>query len=359
MSAMSPETVWRKAGAAPIRILMVDDSLVMRSIIERLLDSCADIELVGKTATASGALSFLAENQVDIVLLDHEMPSRKGLDALPDIIGAAKGAHVVMLSSHCQRGSETAVAALSMGASDAIAKPSRGHSSVAFGEDLVRRLRRLAQARSPRPVPNNPIGYRPFPDDFDLKCIGIGASTGGIHTLQDLLSGMRTRPGVPILVTQHLPDTFIPYYARQVARMCDMPVSVARAGEIFLPDHIYIAPGDCSLACSTEGNRARAILVPQRDPVTNARPSVNIMFSAMADCFGKGALGIVLTGIGRDGTAGAGAIVDTGGAVIAQDQESSVVWGMPGSVTRAGLACASLKPKDMFDYIRDHDRDRP
>ena len=330
---------------------MVDDSAVMRSIIERALQDCPDIAVVGKVATTREAFSFLAEQSVDVVLLDHEMPTQKGLDALPAIMEAAKGAHVVMLSSHCQKGSKTAVAALSLGASDALPKPTRAQSSKEFATTLSGRLRRLAASRRVRREAQGRIELRPFPTDFRPECVAIGASTGGIHTLAEFLRAFRRKPLVPLLVTQHLPESFTPYYAQQVARMCDLPVAVAQPGDAFLPGHVYIAPGDGSLSCVRAQNTVRAALVSERDPVTHARPSVNIMFSGLAQSYGASVLGVVLTGMGRDGTAGARDIVEAGGAVIAQDAESSVIWGMPGSVTSAGLACATLHPRDMFDYL--------
>jgi two-component system chemotaxis response regulator CheB len=158
-------------------------------------------------------------------------------------------------------------------------------------------------------------------------------------------------------VTQHLPESFIPYYAQQVSRMCSLPVTVAREGDIFEPDRIYIAPGGASLSCRSDGDVVKAVLDSTRDPLTLARPSVNAMFSALAASYGGGVLGVVFTGIGRDGTAGARKIVENGGVVIAQDRDSSVVWGMPGSVTRAGFTSANLRPGDMYRYI--HDRWAP
>ena len=353
MSALSP-SIARSMTGDPVRVLMVDDSVVTRAAIEQILDECTDIELTGKVATANDAFKFLERHRVDIVLLDHEMPSQSGLDALPAMLEAARGAHIVMLSSHCRRGSKTAVSALSLGASDAIAKPTTGQTVREFADALTKRLRRLGfSRRRPSIVPAEVINYRHVPSDFRLRCIAVGASTGGINSLAEFLGGFRQKPGVPILVTQHLPESFIPYYAQQVSRMCSLPVAVAKEGDRFEADRIYIAPGDASLSCRSEGEVVKAVLDSTRDPLTLARPSVNIMFSALAASYGGGVLGAVFTGIGRDGTAGAREIVETGGAIIAQDRESSVVWGMPGSVTRAGLACANLRPGDMFGYIRE------
>lgn len=348
LQARSP----RARAKAPVRVLMVDDSAVTRSVIGGILDDVADIALVCRAGSPDEAFAFLGRERVDIILLDHEMPGRSGLDALPHMLDAAHDAHVIMLSSHCQRGSKTAVAALSIGASDALAKPSSGHSGLEFAEQLLCRIRRLASARAPRDADAGPMVLRPFPAGFRADCVGIGASTGGIHALAELLSAGLAQPGAPVLITQHLPAPFIPHYAKQVARMCALPVSIAQEGEVLRPDHIYIAPGEASLSCIREGSVVRARLIAERDMLTSARPSVNHMFDGMAQSFGAGALGIILTGIGRDGTAGAQAMVKAGGAIIAQDEASSTVWGMPGSVARQGLASACLAPADMPRYLR-------
>lgn len=359
MTALTPTHKWSYAVKAPVQVLVVDDSVVMRSIIERMFESRPEIKIVRKVSTAKAALEFLSRHSVDIILLDHEMPEQNGLEALPAIIKAAKDAHVVMLSSHCKQGSETAVKALALGASDAIAKPESGNSIPGFSDDLVERLRRLACSGRRKPTETSQYIYRAFPKNFALKCIAIGASTGGIHALRSLLGGYTHKLGVPILVTQHLPESFTPYYVDQVARMSDMPVQVAQSGQTLKADTIYIAPGDKNLACQRHGNHVRVVLKPECDPIAGALPSVNSMFASLAECYGAGALGIVLTGIGRDGSAGADDIVKSGGVILAQDQESSVVWGMPGSVTRSGLACAALPPETMLDHIQRQRGARP
>lgn len=352
MSRHSPLAHWGSVDRAPIKLLIVDDSVVMRSIIERMFETSADIEVVSKVATTTRAFEYLGKQQVDVILLDHEMPGQKGLEALPDMIAAAHGAHIVMLSSHAKSGSRTAVRAMALGATDAIEKPTSGDSIAAFSDDLVNRIRSLKRARQHAGPPADTRRFRPYPTGLTPSCIGIGASTGGIHALGELLAGGSCRFGAPVLITQHLPESFTPYYAQQVERMIAMPVHVAHEGDRLLPDHIYIAPGDASLTCVRRGNDVRITLNPDRDPLTLARPSVNVMFDAIAQCYGAGAVGLILTGMGRDGTSGAEQIVASGGAILAQDEDSSVVWGMPGSATRAGLASVNLPPARMFDFIR-------
>jgi len=332
---------------------MIDDSVVVRSVVAGIFARISDVELVCTAGHLDEAYAFLAGQQADIILLDHEMPGQNGLDALPQLLNAARNAHVIMLSSHCQRGSKIAVAALSLGASDAIAKPASGDSGQQFADQLLMRIRRLAAAGRYRAADRAPIVHRPVPQGFRVECIGIGASTGGIHALADLLGALPGKPPVPILVTQHLPAPFIPHYARQVARMSHLPVSVAREGEELRPGHILIAPGEASLSCWRDGGTVRVGLAHDCDPDTFTRPSVNHMFAGMARSYGAGALGIVLTGIGRDGTAGGRAIVGEGGVVIAQDRPSCTIWGMPASVAREGIASAMLAPADIPHYLRE------
>lgn len=353
MNAILPAGSPRTLHKAPVRVLIVDDSALTRSIIGRIFEETPDIALVYRAGSPDEAYGFLAVQRVDIILLDHEMPGKNGLDALPDILAAAHDAHVIMLSSHCQRGSKTAVAALSIGASDALAKPASGEGGAEFAEQLLSRIRRLASARSGN-ADAGPTAFRPLPSGFNAECIGIGASTGGIHAMAALLSAGPLKPDAPILITQRLPASFMPHYAKQVSRMCNLPVGIAREGEVLRRDQVYVAPGEASLSCVRDGAKVRARLIAERDMLTSARPSVNPMFAGMAQCYGAGALGIILTGIGRDGTAGASTLVKAGGAVIAQDEASSTVWGMPGSVVRQGLASASLAPADMPHFLRTH-----
>lgn len=354
MNAVLPANHPTSARAGEVRVLMIDDSVVVRSVVRRIFEDVSDISLVCTAGHLDEAYAFLANESVDIVLLDHEMPGQKGLDALPQMLKAARDAHVIMLSTHCQRGSKTAVAALSLGASDALAKPASGEAGVAFAEQLLCRVRRLTAARRHRASRNAPIMHRAIPDGFRAECIAIGASTGGIHALAELFQSFDSKPDIPILITQHLPAPFIPHYARQVARMCALPVTIARQGELLRGGHIYIAPGDASLSARRDGDVVCVELTDDVDLHSLARPSVNHMFHGIAQSYGAGALAIVLTGIGRDGTAGGRDVAKRGGVVLAQDQASSTIWGMPSSAAKAGLASALLPPSEMPRYWREH-----
>lgn len=336
----------------PIRVLIVDDSVVVRTVIERILAQHPRFKAVHKTGSAEQALSYLAGAAVDLILLDIELPGQSGLAALPSILRSSPKAKVVILSGNIEAGSAPAIEALALGASDIMSKPNSGSFGAAFPDALIDRLSRLfgqvgeeAVPSAPAPRLQNTIARAP------LACLGIGASTGGIHALGQLFGGLRAPLGVPILVTQHLPASFTGYFAHQLGRMTNLPVRVAQAGDSLRPDIVYVAPGDASLVCRAGlQGRSSLNLDPARTAAGNL-PGVDPMFTSMARTFGAGAAGVVLTGMGRDGTRGAQDIVAAGGWIVAQDEASSVVWGMPGSVATAGLSCALLPPATIMDFV--------
>jgi two-component system chemotaxis response regulator CheB len=338
----------------PIRTLVVDDSVVVRTVIERILNGNDRYVVVNKSSSAEQALAFLSENSVDLILLDIELPGQSGLAALPAIMQAGAGVKVAILSGKCEEGSAAAVEALALGASDILSKPGSGSFGEQFPQALVERLNRLfdGDAQDMLP-PASKRSARPASRDAaqPLACLGIGASTGGIHALGQLLDGLYASLGVPILLTQHLPLSFTVYFAQQLARMTSLRVKVAETGDLLAPDIIYVAPGDANLQVR-KGLHGRVTiqLNPERTPAGNL-PGVDPMFASMAEAFGAGAAGIVLTGMGRDGTVGARDIVAAGGWIVAQDEASSVVWGMPGSVAGEGLACAMMAPGEMMAFV--------
>jgi two-component system chemotaxis response regulator CheB len=354
MHAAEPILARATAETKPVRTLVVDDSVVVRTVIERILNAHGGFPVVHKTNSAEQALAFLRGQPVDLVLLDIELPGLSGLAALPEILRANPAGKVVILSGNCDAGSAIAVEALALGASEIMSKPGSGSFGEQFPVALIERLSRLfdtapASVAEPTPPALPPIA--PAPATQAIACLGIGASTGGIHALSQLFEGMRAPLGVPILVTQHLPASFTVYFAQQLGRMTSLPVRVAEPGDLILPDTVYVAPGDASLRCR-RGLQGRVTiqLDPERTPAGNL-PGVDPMFASMAQAYGAGAAAIVLTGMGRDGTVGARSIVEAGGWVIAQDEASSVVWGMPGSVAGGGLSTALMHPSTMMDYV--------
>jgi two-component system chemotaxis response regulator CheB len=352
MNAIVP-ILTSKATAHPVvRTLVVDDSVVVRTVMERILNSDDAFAVVHKTNSAEQALSYLADHPVDLVLLDIELPGQSGLAALPLILRASPHVKVAILSGKCEEGSAAAVEALALGASDILSKPGSGSFGEQFPQALIGRLSRLFSDRPmPTPLPWVPAPTAPEPAGAPLGCLGIGASTGGIHALSQLFGGLSAPLGVPILLTQHLPASFTVYFAQQLARMTSMRVKVAETGDLLAADTVYVAPGDANLQVRRGLNgRVNVVLNPERTPAGNL-PGVDPMFASMADAYGAGAAGIVLTGMGRDGTVGGRDIVAAGGWIVAQDEASSVVWGMPGSVAGAGLTCAVMEPQGMMNFV--------
>lgn len=349
MSAVTP--ILASQSRPQVRAMVVDDSVVVRTMIARILDSDPAFSVVHKTNSAEHALGYLAAHEVDLVLLDIELPGQSGLSALPALLRANPGGKVVILSGNCEEGSGAAIEALALGASDIFTKPGSGCFGEQFPQVLIDRLSRLFGANLAQAAEAQPVVMAASKPTAPLACLGIGASTGGIHALSQLFAGMTEPLGVPILLTQHLPVSFTSYFVQQLARMTSLRVKVGEQGEMLVPDTIYVAPGDANLQVRRGlYGRVMVTLNPQRTPAGNL-PGVDPMFTTMAEAYGPGAAGVVLTGMGRDGTVGGHDIVDAGGWIVAQNETSSVVWGMPGSVTAAGLSCALLDPYAIMDFV--------
>jgi two-component system chemotaxis response regulator CheB len=327
--------------------MIVDDSSIARAVLSRMISSYPDFEVVALARDGREALETLRKVDVDIVLLDVEMPGSNGLDVLPEIVREGRGARVLIVSSLCEDGAESAVRAMALGAADTLPKPGSGNFAGRFSEVLAERLRRIGPNATASPaaaVRNDEpaIKLRREPETRPA-CVAIGASTGGLHAVTDLLAALPERIGIPLLVTQHLPAIFMPFFAKQLHSACGRVARVAEEGMLVKPDEILVAPGDAHLCLDQHGSRIRVRL----DPETGASghlPSVDPMFSSVAGVYTKGAIGIVLSGMGRDGLAGAREIAERGGTLLVQDRDSSAVWGMPRAVAEAGLASAVLQP---------------
>lgn len=332
-----------------VRLLVVDDSLVVRAVFQRILERQPDFEVAGACSSVDEALAFLACETVDIVLLDIEMPGRSGLDALPEIMVAAKGAAVIVISAHVEKNAPSTVEALSLGACDTLSKPGTSGSSVAFPDALVEKISAIALQRGG--TARN-IAVAPAARELTVRpgCIAIGASTGGIVAIQQFLLSLPEAIDCPILITQHLPCNFIPYFATQLAGRINRPVSVGDPGQAMLAGHCYIASGESHLGCQRGSDGVRLSRVSGEYAVRYA-PAVDPMLESVALVFGPVAVGIVLSGMGIDGLDGARLIRAEGGTIIVQDEDSSVVWGMPGGIARAGLADAIMRPADMGAYL--------
>lgn len=327
------------------RVLIVDDSAVARAILTRLCeesgDEAGDVVVAGAVGNASAAIALLAHTRVDIVLLDIDMPGTDGLTALPDLIRAASGARVLVVSARAAEGGAAAVQAMALGAADTLAKPEAGGALKEFAAGLRERIARLGEMPPSQPADPAPASVAiPQLAPFDL--IAIAASTGGIHALSRLLREVPLAMDAPILITQHLPASFMPYFAAQVALLAGRPCAVAADGAPVQPGRILIAPGDAHLGVARGRGGLNVRLTREAAP-SGCLPSADPMFDSVARVCKDTALGVTLSGMGRDGAIGARALVAAGGQLLAQDAASSVVWGMPGAVAD-GVACAVLPP---------------
>lgn len=343
-----------KPADPPIRLMIVDDSQVARAVLSRMIGAHRDFDVVALAGTAEEALDALRTVRVDAILLDVEMPGASGLDALPDIIRAGEGARVLIISSMAEAGAETTVRALALGAADALPKPGIGNFAGRFSEVLADRLRRIGRVdRDETPVraaaPAEPIRLRDMPAGV-VGCVALGASTGGLSALFEFLRALPGRIEAPILVTQHLPALFMPYFARQLESASGRVARVSADGEILRPDQIHVAAGDAHL-CVARSDGAVRVRLDRKRAASGCLPSVDPMLNSIASVYGPSGIGVMLSGMGRDGLAGARRLVECGGAMFAQDRQSAAIWGMPRVVAEAGLASAVLPPADLARRI--------
>jgi two-component system chemotaxis response regulator CheB len=330
--------------------MIVDDSTVARAVLSRMVASSPDFEVVALAGNAGEALDALKTVKVDIVLLDVEMPGGSGLDALPEIIRAGRGARVLIVSSMAEDGAEVTVRALAEGAADTLPKPGTGNFAGRFSEILADRLRKIGRAsrQQDEAVPAASLAEIKLRDmtDGPLGCVALGASTGGLHALVEFLRALPAGLKAPILVTQHLPAIFMPYFARQLESASGRAACVAEDGRRLVDDLVHVAPGDAHLCVERKNNLVRVRLDRKCAP-SGCLPSVDPMLSSVAEAYGEAGVGVMLSGMGRDGLIGSHRLIEHGGAMLAQDPHSCAIWGMPRAVAEAGLASAVLAPRDL------------
>lgn len=375
-----------KQDSSAIRVMLVDDSAVVRGLMSRALQQNPRIHIVATANDGDMAISVLQRNPVDVIVLDIEMPNKDGLEALPILQAMSPHTHIIMASSLTQRNAAISLKALEIGAADYVPKPtSRGDDGAieAFYADLQNKVLQLGAAARhkaqeaaapgaaayapafPRPVQTSaeapqaektrpesrpsPPARKPLPSS--IRAIAIASSTGGPQALLQLLS--RAAPHlnhVAVFITQHMPATFTTLLAEHLAADTGLPCKEAVHGELVTPGNIYVAPGDYHMCVQLEG-ASQTIRLNQEPPVNYCRPAADPMLASLAQCYGKQLLAVVLTGMGMDGREGARAVREAGGYVLVQDEESSVVWGMPGAVVAGGFQDAILSVPGIADYI--------
>jgi two-component system chemotaxis response regulator CheB len=337
-----------------IRVMIVDDAVVVRGLVSRWIGAEPDMLVAGTCANGREAVDSLTRVEPDVVVLDVEMPELDGLGALPQLLAKRPNLVVVMASTVTRRNAEISLRALALGASDYVPKPETNReitTSQDFRRELIEKIRSLGRRRLRRPArpgeagaeaARAPIRLRPF-SKLPPKALFIGCSTGGPQALQLVARALSPALAkLPVLIAQHMPPTFTTILAEHLERETARPAHEGVDGEPLAPGTIYVAPGGRHMRVEQRG-AGPSIVLDDSAPVHFCRPAVDPLFASAAATIGGNALALVLTGMGSDGAAGAAAIAKAGGSVIAQDEASSVVWGMPGAAAHTG-ACSAVLP---------------
>jgi two-component system, chemotaxis family, protein-glutamate methylesterase/glutaminase len=342
-----------------LRVLAADDSTVMRGVMRTVFQLHAGsedttlprMELCGIARNGVEALEAVRALAPDVLLLDLEMPGLNGLGVLEKLRVVAPGLPVIMCSAHTERGARSTLEALAAGAKDYVMKPGQQRDFAAaldlLMEELLPKIAALAGAgmapmRSvSREIPLPPRYAPPHYAGGRIELVVIGVSTGGPSALEAMLPMLPVDFPAPIMIVQHMPKLFTGALADRLDHLCALNVRQARDGDIVRPGSILLAPGDCHMEVAA--SRGEYVVSLHQGPMLNScKPSVDYLFRSAAETYGAAALALIMTGMGADGFDGAQAVRSAGGIVIAQDQASSAVWGMPGRVARAGLAEATL-----------------
>jgi two-component system, chemotaxis family, protein-glutamate methylesterase/glutaminase len=337
-----------------IRVLIVDDAVVVRRLVSDVLSSDPALEVAGTAANGRIALAKIPQVNPDVVTLDVEMPEMDGLATLAAIRKQYPVLPVIMFSTTTQRGAATTIDALTLGANDYVTKPANVGSVAAamqcLRDQLIPKVKLwCSRATRSDTMPLRPGGsfvYTPAPTRTPAQpsvvdIVAIGVSTGGPNALSTLMPQLPGDFPVPIVIVQHMPPIFTRLLAERLASKSALNVSEGAPGEEVFPGHVYVAPGNYHMIVKRDGATIR-IQTNQDTPENSCRPAVDVLFRSVADVYGSRVLGVVLTGMGQDGLRGSECIRSAGGQVVVQDEQTSVVWGMPGFVSRAGLADREL-----------------
>ncbi len=343
-----------------IRVLIVDDAVVVRRMLTSVIEKHPHLEVAGIAANGRIALQKITQCNPDIITLDVEMPEMDGITTLKELRKTHPRLPVVMVSTLTSRGAATTIEALNAGATDYVTKPGNVGKIVEgielIEQQLVPKLLGICskklpdgEAASVRPAIGAPrtsstgmaLGAATGPRMAPFDCVGIGTSTGGPNALQTVFGQFVEAPPVPIFVVQHMPPLFTAMLADRLGKCGPVPFHEATDGMVPLPGHAYLAPGAKHMIVRRENGRP-VIRLNEEPPENSCRPAVDPLFRSLADMCGGNVLALVMTGMGQDGLRGCEAVRERGGTVLTQDEASSVVWGMPGYVTNAGLSSAVL-----------------
>jgi len=377
-SIPSVSTSRAKPVTDPVRVMVVDDSVVVRGLVGRWVDSDPDLAVVSTHRNGQLAVDDISRSDPDVVILDIEMPVMDGLTALPLMLKKKPDLVVIMASTLTRRNANISLQALSSGAADYVPKPESNSgvtTSSEFRSELIEKIRHLGErarhrkkrglapiSRAARPIPartaagSDKARARPAlktkaSTSFELKpyslvtprVLAIGSSTGGPQALAALFADIgQAYEHIPVFVVQHMPPSFTSILAEHITRISGRPAAEGNDGEVVGPGRVYVAPGGKHMTIGKDGTSI-VIRLDDGPPVNFCKPAVDPLFEAVAQHYGSATLALVLTGMGHDGAGGANRIAQVGGSVIAQDEESSVVWGMPGAAAQTGM-CSDVLP---------------
>jgi Chemotaxis response regulator containing a CheY-like receiver domain and a methylesterase domain len=375
----SPTAAPQPASQDPVRVMVVDDSAVIRGLLTRALEGDPEIRVVASVGDGQMAINSLQRNSIDVIVLDIEMPVMDGLTAIPKLLAVAPQVKIIMASTLTLRGADISMRCLSAGAADYIPKPTSTRElggAENFKRELVSKVKALGAAarragsrtrgeirplnqplpsflkREPPQVTLRPAAPTAGGAPAKPDVIAIGSSTGGPQALFEVLGHMKGGVNQPILITQHMPATFTTILAEHISRQCGLVAQEAKDGEPIVNGRCYIAPGDFHMLVAQRGG-TNVISLTKDPPENFCRPAVDPMMRSIVKAYGgRKVLACILTGMGQDGLKGCTELVNAGGTLIAQDEASSVVWGMPGAVAQAGICSAVLPLKEIGPYIR-------
>lgn len=339
-----------------IRVLVVDDSAVMRKLISSLLDKDPQIEVIATAIDGCFALAKVEQLKPDVVTLDVDMPRMDGLTALGEMVSKYR-TPVIMLSSLTTRGAALTMQALEKGAIDFVCKPAAAAKLEEMADELISKVKAAARANlSPLAGQPSPVKAVKQLTSFRKgsggcgRVIAIGASSGGPHALRYLLPRIPADIDAAILIVQHMPESFTAMLAHWLNEICELEVKEAEPGDLALPGRVLIAPGSLHMK-ARRTSRGCEVLLEGGELVNGHRPSVDVLFRSVANEFGREATGLIMTGMGSDGAAGLGEIKAAGGHTIAQDKESSAVYGMPRAAADRGFVDKILALDEMPSYL--------
>ena len=382
-------TAGANPGTDPIRVMVVDDAVVIRGLLTKWLDADPGLSVVNSHRNGKLAVEDIEKSNPDVVVLDIEMPEMDGMTALPLMLAKKRDLVIIMASTLTRRNAEVSLKALSLGASDYVPKPestSEVSTSVDFRRELIEKVKALgarakrlrgpgramraetsagrttsqgpvSRAVSPPPRLRVQTGAAPSPaaaaapSPFKLRpyssarprILAIGSSTGGPQALQQVMKDIGTSiHDIPVVITQHMPPTFTSILAEHVGKAAMRPSKEGEDGELLKPGHVYVAPGGKHMILEKDAGTVKVRLT-DGEPVNFCKPAVDPLFDSVAKIYGSSTLGLILTGMGHDGAAGVKTIAAGGGSILTQDEATSVVWGMPGAAANTGM-CSDVLP---------------